>query len=350
MVPYLILLLIPSIFALLNVRRLSLLLWYTTFVIYVVFVGLRYKVGPDWVQYGFIHTSLAYYGFWDMFLRPEPLSYLLFWISEALGLHVYLSNFVAAVILMIGVLSFARRTASPWLALVAATPYFIVVVSMSGIRQSMAAGIVLFLLSRWERYSFIRRGIYILIAALFHTSALANNILLVAKLNITLRYKLVIGALVLLMTIYLSSEVSLYADSMVQYRQRYLQSSYVVESFGSLFHIAMIAIPALLGFIYKKRIAENIYSSSLLDLGLYASLGVLMINFFSTTVASRLTIYLYFVPMMVYPALVDAFGKRTRLAALFAIIAVHFLIMGVWFTLGNVAFAYIPYQNILFDD
>lgn len=350
MIPYFILLMIPSLFALLNVRRMSLLLWYFTFVIYVLFIGLRYKVGPDWEQYSYIHTSLAYLGFWDVFFHTEPLAYSLFWLSEALGAHMYLSNMVAAIILMIGVLSFARRTASPWLALVAATPYFIVVVSMSGIRQSMAAGIVLFLLSRWERYSFVTRGLYILTAAMFHTSALANNILLVTKLNIAMRYKVLIGSLVLLVTFYLSSEVSLYADNVVQYRHRYLEGNYSVESIGSLYHIAMIAFPALLGFIYKKRIMEYVYSPALLDFGLYASLAVFMINLFSSTVASRLTIYLYFVPMLVYPALVISTGRRTKLLAMFAVIMFHFLLMGSWFALGNVAFAYLPYQNLLFND
>lgn len=341
---------IPCAFALLNVRRISLLLWYTTFITYLLFIGLRYRVGPDWWQYSYIHTSLAYYNFWDIMFRPEPLSYFLFWLSETLGFHVYLSNIVAAAILMIGVLCFARRTASPWLALVAATPYFIVVVSMSGIRQSMAAGIMLFLLSRWERYSFLKRGLYILVAAMFHTSALANNILLVTKLNIPLRYKLFIGTLVLLMTFYLGSEVPLYADNVLQYRHRYLEGNYSVESIGSLYHIAMIAFPALLGFIYKKRIADNVYNPTLLDFGLYASLAVFIINLFSSTVASRLTIYMYFVPMIVYPALVASAGPRTKLLAMFAVIMFHFLILASWFTLGNVAFAYIPYQNILFND
>lgn len=350
MIPYFLLLLIPSVFALFNTRRLSLVLWSATFVVFVLFVGLRLEVGPDWAQYGYIHTTLAYYSFWDVVLQAEPLSYLLFWISESSGYHVEISNIVAAIILMTGVFSFARRTANPWLAVVAATPYFIIVMGMSGVRQTMAAGIILFLFSRWERYSFLSRAAYILVAAMFHTSALVNNIFLIIKLKIPLRYKMMLGVVILSLTLYLSFEVSMYADNMTKYQQRYLESSFIEKSFGSLYHIAMIALPALLGLIFKRRILESIYSTSLLHFGLYASMSVLVMNFFSSTVASRLTVYLYFVPMMVYPALVTTFGRRARLVGIFTVAAFHLLIMFAWFTFGNHAFAYIPYRNILFDD
>ncbi len=350
MIAYFILLLIPSAFALLNTQRLSLSLWYLTFTVFVLFVGLRFEVGPDWLQYAYIHTTLAYYSFWEVIAQVEPLSYLLFWLSETSGFTVYLSNVVAALIMMTGVFCFARRTSNPWLAVVTATPYFIIVMGMSGVRQTMAAGIILFLFSRWERYGLISRGAYILVAALFHTSALVNNIFLIIKLQIAMRYKVVLGFAVAVLTLYLSFEVSMYADNIAKYQQRYLESTFIEKSFGSLYHIAMIAVPAALGFVFRRRIIHHIHNVSLLYFGLYASLIVLVINFLSSTVASRLTVYLYFVPMMVYPALVNTYGKRAQVIGVFAVIAFHMLILLAWFTFGNHAFAYSNYQNILFDD
>lgn len=350
MIPYILLILIPSIFALFNARKLSFLLWGVNFVAFVLFIGLRLKVGPDWRQYSYIHKTLAYYDFWDVVMRAEPLSYALFWISSNAGFEVYLSNIVAAAVMMIGVCSFARRTASPWVAIVAATPYFIIVMGMSGVRQALAAGLILFLLSNWERYRFITRGIFILVAAMFHTSALVNNIFLVTKLTIATRYKIVIGFFILLITLYLSAEVSMYSENMMQYKERYLEGSFLVQSFGSLYHIAMIAIPAALGFIFKKRIIEQIHSVPLLNFGLHAAFSVLILNFFSSTVASRLTVYLYFIPMMIYPALIDAFGRNARTTVIFSIILFHLMVMGAWFKLGNHSFAYVPYKNIMFDD
>lgn len=350
MVPYFIVLMIPSIFALFNTRKLSLILWYFTFVIFVVFVGCRFEVGPDWGPYGYIHENIAYFSFWEVVSQAEPLSYLLFWISETSGFHVYLSNIVGAVILMTGVFCFARRTVNPWLAVVTASPYFIFVMGMSGVRQTMAAGVILLLFSRWERYSFLTRGLFILGAAMFHTSALVNNIFLVIKMNIALRYKIALGLIILTITIYLGFEVSMYSDNVIKYQQRYLESSFIEHSFGSLYHIAMIAIPGFLGFIFRKRIVSNIHNPSLLYFGVYGSLSIFMINFVSSTVASRLTVYLYFVPMMVYPALVTTLGRRARLGSIFAVIAFHLMILFVWFTFATHGFSYTNYQNILWND
>lgn len=350
MVPYFLLLLLPSVFALFNTRRLSLAAWYFTFAVYVAFVGLRFEVGPDWNQYGYIHTSLADYDFWEVAAQAEPLSYLLFWTSGTLGFEVYLSNIVAALIVMTGVFCFARRTANPWVALIVATPYFIIVMGMSGVRQAMAAGVLLFLFSRWERYKIYTRVLFILAAAMFHTSALVNNIFLVLKLRLSLQYKLALGLVVLLFTFYLSSAVPIYSENIVRYQQRYLEGSFIEKSFGSIYHIGMIAVPAFLGFLFRKRIVDSVHSVTLLRFGLYASLSIVLINFFSSTIASRLTVYLYFVPMMVYPALASIYGKRSEMGITVSIVAFHFLILFAWFSLGNHAFAYIPYKNLLLDD
>lgn len=350
MFPYFLLMLMPSTFALFNTRRLSLFLWYLTLIVFIIFVGFRFEIGPDWRQYVNIHKSLSYKDFWDVLLQAEPLSYLLFWASETSGFDMYGSNVVAAIITLTGVFSFARRTANPWIAVLAVTPYFIFVMGMSGIRQTMAAGIILFLFSRWEHYNLPTRGVYILVAALFHTSALINNIFLIIKMNIALRYKVALGFVIFVVTLYLSFEVSTYADNIEKYQERYLGNDLGVRSFGSLYHIAMIVFPALLGFIYRRRILGIIHNPSLFNFGLYAALFVLLINFYSPTVASRLTIYLYFLPMMMYPALVVMNGRRAMLGISFAIITFHVLILLSWFTFGNHAFAYTNCRNILFDD
>ncbi|MFZ4125920.1 MAG: EpsG family protein [Rickettsiales bacterium] len=342
-------LLIPSLFALVNPGRLSIVLWYVTFFLFMLFVGFRLEVGPDWQQYRYIHQSLAYFDFWEVIDQAEPLSYLLFWTSQNTVDDVYLSNVVASFIMLTGVFAFARRTANPWLALVSATPYFIIVMGMSGMRQTIAAGIILFLFSRWENYSFIRRGGYILIAALFHTSALVNNIFLITKLNIHLRYKLLFGSIVLLITLYLGTNVPIYAENIGRYQQRYLEGNFIDLSLGSIYHIAMIFVPAVLGFVFRKRMSETVYNPSLLSFGLYAAVTILAINIFYPTVASRLTVYLYFLPMMVYPALVVTLGRRAQMISVFAVITFHMLILMTWFLFGNHAFAYIPYKNILFD-
>lgn len=347
-VPYLFVMMIPAILAQVNQQRISLFYWVLSFSIFVFFIGFRFEVGPDWHQYFGLHHMMLSQSLSDVLVRAEPLSSLLFWLSIHAGAEVYITNIFAAFVLIYGVYSFAARTPNPWLAIVSATPYFVLVTGMSGVRQIIAAGIMLYLMSKWERVGIIRRFVTILIAALFHTSALANSIFIVTQLNIMFRYKILLGLVILGITFFLGTELPVFAENMMVYQQRYIEKVHGGISYGSLYHISMILFPAILAIIFRRRIYPYIHYPKLMQFGIYASLAIFVLNFFSTTAASRFTLYFYFVPMMAYPALTCALGPRLKpqLTALF--IAQHILILLVWFTLGNHKDAYIPYQNILF--
>jgi hypothetical protein len=347
MLPYLAIILIPSLFALLGGRRILIANWFGMFLAYLAFTGLRHEVGPDWWQYKQLHYFTGKADFWEVALNAEPFSYLLFWFSDQSGMGVYFSNLVAAFILLFGVYAFARKTVNPWLAILAASPYLIIVVGMSGIRQGMAAGIVLIILSKWKDCGFIKRLSYIFVAALFHTSALVNSIFLITQLRLHFLYRAFLGIAVFSVTTFFGTSLSIFADNVIKYEQRYIDDPQGAASLGSLFHITMIVIPAALGFIFRKRIATYVNSPSLLIFGLYAAIAVVGVNFFSSTAASRLTIYLYFIPMMVYPAFTHAFGLANRQVMTAAIVILHLLILIAWFLFANNADAYIPYQNLL---
>jgi len=351
MFPYITLLTLPSLLAIINPRGVSRSLWYLTLFVFILFVGLRYDVAPDWSEYVRLHAHVQGQDFASVIAKPEPFSYGLFWISEHVGMHVYLTNIVAAVIFLAGVFSFAKRTFNPWLAVVAATPYFIVVVGMSGVRQAMAAGIVLFLLGHWEKFSYLKRLGYIVLAALFHTSALVCSILLIAQMRMRLVYKVMAGGMILGITLYLAFEVPVFAENILKYKERYIENPSGRDSIGSLYHIAFIVLPALLALIFSKYISPYVHNGLLLKYGIYAAFFVLVLNFIptlSTTLASRLTVYLYFVPMMVYPALTTLLGPRSWVFATFIIALFHMAMLVGWLMTANHADEYLPYQNLLF--
>ena len=348
MAAYIALILLPSFFALLNPKRISLPAWVSVFLIYVFFVGLRYQVGPDWGQYIQLHELSADLDFNEITTLSEPLSYTLFWMSKKIGAHVYLTNIVAAIIMLTGVYKFAKCTVNPWIAVLAATPYFIIVVGMSGIRQAMAAGVILILLAKWKKISSLKHGGYIILASLFHTSALVNSLFLITRLRVKMFYKLFFGASILAITIYLGSFLSVFSANFNRYEQSYIAQE-GVASLGSLFHIAMIAIPAALGIVFRRRLAPYILRPQLLTFGIYATIAVIAINFFSSTAASRLTIYLYFIPMIVYPAFSYILGRRNLIIATTAIALLHLVLLISWLQLANNAAAYLPYQNAIFQ-
>lgn len=347
MTPYIALILLPAFFSLINPRVVSKPAWIFVFCVYIVFVGLRYDVGPDWAQYIQLHYFTGLDNFFDVLASSEPLSYLLFWVSDNLGLDVYLTNIVAAIIMMTGVYAFAKSTQSPWLALLAASPYLIIVIGMSGIRQAMATGVILLLLAKWDNLKLISRAAIILIASMFHTSAIVAFIFLVTQLRAKPFIKITIGGALLLFAILLGGSVSTFSEGIAKYEARYIGGAGTI-SLGSLFHIAMIAIPAVIGFLFRRQIRPYVDKPQLLTFGLYASVVVLALNAVSTTAASRLTVYLYFIPMIVYSAFSMILGRNNTMVMAMAISMLHVLILVAWFAFANNSHSFLPYQNVLF--
>lgn len=348
MLPYLALFMIPAMFSLRYNQQMKWFAWYATFVIFVVFVGLRHEVGPDWLQYDSWLIMIGRDTFSALFAQPESLSKLLFWIAYQLDTGIHFVNFFAAIIMLIGVFSFALRTTNPWLAVLAATPYFILVVAMSGIRQAAAMGVILYLLSQWERYSMLKRAAYVVVASLFHTSAIISSILIVTQLQTRFSYKVFFSAFIGVITLLVGSEVALFSTNIDMYRQRYIESGFRVESLGAYYHIAFIAIPAILSMIFRKQLINLVQQKNLLVLGTAAMPILIALTFYSSTAASRLTIYLYFVPMMVFPALTLIYQGRLKKQITLAVVLYHFALLFVWFTFSNHRDAYIPYKNLLF--
>ncbi len=343
MATYFFILSVPSFLAFVLGRRFSRLSVFITFLIFTVFVGFRDKVGSDWWSYDRTHFLLNGESFYSVLIHLEPLSYVLFWFSENSGFHTLLTNIIAASILMLGVLSFSRRTSEPWLAVVAATPYLIIVFSMSGIRQAMAVGVFLLVLSKWEKSTILSRTVGIVVASMFHTSALITGLFVVYDLKVRTLSKIIGGTILGVLGFF----VTIHAGSFDNYHSVYVEDSSKVISAGSLLHIALIAIPAILGLLFVTRLKYLVHNYQLFLLGLFGTLIVAGLYGLSTTVTSRLTLYLYFVPMMVYPAMISMVIKENRDIMRLLIILAHFGVLMLWLQYSNNSSSYIPYQNIL---
>lgn len=349
MAPYLMMLSIPAVFAMLFRRRSNLLLYLLVLAIFVLFMGLRIEVGPDWGSYLLTHWIIVRLPLQDVVARAEPLSKVLFWFSQSSGYEMLLTNMVAALLLMTGVLAFSARTMSPWIAVVAATPYLILVFGMSGVQQAIAVGIFLFILSAWQRLGLTGKIIGVLVAALFHTSALITGIYIILLLNIRFFKKVIVGSVLFVAGVYVINEVGFFADHIADYRSTYIDGPENIFSAGSLFHIGVILIPSVLALVFRNRIRPFIHDNALLNVGIVSAFAITALNFISTTAASRLTLYIYFVPMMVYPALVHSFGKQAVVPIALLTLIFHYIIMIVWLLFGNHAESYLPYQNIILN-
>ena len=171
MIPYFVMIGIPSLFALAGVRRRGVLLL-LVFLLFWLFVGYRFHVGTDWDGYVRIYEGNKLRPASELFYDREPGFKLLMWAGSHLGGGVILVNAVAALSFCWGVFAVAKRCVEPYLALVVAMPMLVVAFAMSATRQSLAVGIIFYLFATWDKRTTIGRMAFVFLATLFHFSSL----------------------------------------------------------------------------------------------------------------------------------------------------------------------------------
>jgi hypothetical protein len=309
-------------------------------VLLILFTGLRDQIGPDWSGYVNKMNRVLEDGFPAILFQVEPAFSLLMTASNALGVGLYGVNLVCAGVFVSGLLAFALRTTYPWVALAVVVPYLVYVISMSGVRQAAAMGICFFMLSRWWQLSFSKRLGYILLAAMFHASAVVFMVFLVVGVQMRVATKV---ALVLTL-VALVAGIQAASSFMDKYNTIYVEKN--VESTGAIFHVMLSAFPASLYLVFRRRIDAAGLGGRLLTIASWMAVLLVPLSFVSSTAASRLSLYFSFLQMWIYPAMICVYVQaRSTLAIFVAVLTLS--VFTVYFGLGSYAYAYLPYQNVL---
>lgn len=310
------------------------------FVLLWLFTGLRDEVGTDWEGYGYIYQD-AISRDWDDFAADrEPGYFLINKISEAFGWGRYGVNSICAGFFLTGIYRYATRTPNAWLATSSVLPFLVFIISMSGVRQAAAVGIVFSLLADWDKASMLRKLALIGLAATIHNSAL---FMLVFVLWDGSRYpwlRIALGSLALVVGVRFLDQ----SGASDVYAQRYLKNN--LQSGGAFYHVALSAFPGMLYFVFRRQISRHGWYSPLLFRASLVAVSLLPLVLISSTGTSRLAVYLSFVQMWAFPAFVAAHGRRWA-GATGLCVAYFLAIFLVYFILGTHADSWVPYRNVL---
>lgn len=321
--------------------RLNTLLFALGGVILTIAIGLRLEVGGDWGAYQRMF-QLAGISDYDAMLRfGDPAYQLLNSTVQAQEWPFWMVNLSCAAIFTWGLTRFARLQASPWLAMCVAIPYLVIVVGMGYTRQAVAIGVIMLGLAALERgASVLRFAVYVLIASLFHKTAVVAMLLvaLTGKRNQITNLLIVIASGVLLYD-------SLLQDSMQRLLRNYVQAKY--ESQGALIRIAMSFVPAVLFIVWRRSLQFSEQSSRLwrnFSFATFAALAALLLTPSSTAV-DRIALYLLPLQLAVLsrlPRLIksDVLGR-------IAVVAYAFAIQFTWLNYAANNSYWVPYKSYL---
>ena len=308
----------------------------------VVMVGLRDRVGVDWDNYVEMMGFTARRDIVDIFSYADPGYQILNWIAYHSGAGLWLVNLLCAAIFTWGLARFAFHQPFPWLALLIAIPYLVIVVAMNYTRQAVAIGFVMAGFASLTRGGgfFWRFGFYVVLGSLFHTSALLvlPMALIGQKRGRLEQLTLIPAGAYLLYTGLLSERVDKYVSDYI---------SKAVESQGAVIRIAMCVLPAIVFLLARSRLRFESEEAvlwrnfSLAALALAALLFVLP----SSTVVDRVALYV--LPLQIAVLARMPFVLNSVPEAKIAVVAGSAAVLFVWLNFAFHASAWIPYRNFL---
>lgn len=352
MLPYWLLLLLPALLAVGQVRparRLDPLwpaAWWALFLVLVLVIGLRHQVGADWEAYlGYIQRG-GTDSFVEALTSKDPAYGLVNWAVGQTGGNIYAVNTVCALIFTWGLLRFCRMQPRPWLALVVAVPYLVIVVAMGYTRQGTAIGLAMAGLVSLARGSTLRFVLWVALAASFHKSAV---ILVPLAALAGSRDRLWTIAWVTLAGVALF--VLMVQESLDSLTVNYIEREY--ESQGAGVRVAMNALPALLFLLLRRRFAllpnQQLFWTWM-AWGALLFIALLALSPSSTAV-DRLALYWIPLQVVVWSRLPNALGQPNGLNSgwVWMVVGYSALVEFVWLVFGSFSYTWLPYRFWLFE-
>jgi hypothetical protein len=307
-------------------------------VLIAVLIGFRYEVGGDWGAYQRLFSYAGHANFDRLISSGDPAYNLLNWGGQQFVGEIWIVNLACGTIFAWGLVRFAQAQDDPWLAMLVAIPYLVVVVGMGYSRQAVAIGILMAGLAALQRgSSTIKFTVYVFAAALFHKTAVIGLLLVVVtrRRGLVLNLLVLIAAAILLYNLLLEQE-------MTRFFRGYLESQYASQ--GAAIRVTMSLVPATLFLLRRDRFGFDDLSRPLwrnFSLSALAFL-VLLIVLPSSTVVDRLALYILPLQLAILPKVAGVYLER-RLGRVI-IIAYSLVVLFVWLNYAGHAHYWVPYR------
>jgi hypothetical protein len=345
MFPYLAMLGVPGALALTGARRASILLLLVALSFWII-IGFRFQVGMDWNNYIFIYDARKGETLNSLILNREPGYGALTWIAARTGGGTIFLNAVSALIFCIGFFAMARRCPEPWIAVAIATPLLVVAFAMSGARQSVACGIIFYLIATWEKRRTVSKLGLILFATLFHFSAIfvLTFVALGSKAPAVVRYGTAALAFILIFIV-----IRFAPQSMESYSRLYVGAAGKLSAPGAVIQVGVLAIAGVLYLLSRERWAAAMGEAPLMRNLAWGSLACVPLIPVSSVGAYRFALYFWPLAMYVYSGLPSLTRAATGRAfyRLMLVMASFAMLIG-WLLLANNSLPWLPYRNWLF--
>lgn len=310
-------------------------------VLAALMIGLRYEVGCDWGAYIMLLQSVSHMSLGAALARGDPGYSLFNWLASEMGLGIWAVNLACALVFTWGLLKFARRQHNPWLAVAVAVPYLIIVVAMGYTRQAVAIGLIMAALAHFERKFLVRFAFYVILATLFHRTAIV--VLPLIALAVT-QNRIIVSGILLSLGLILFYLFTL--GSVDQLTAGYITAEY--SSQGATIRVLMNLLAAILFLVLQNRMNLPLLQKRVWRSFSWAAVALtvgLLISPSSTAV-DRIALYLIPLQLFVFARVpyVLAPSRGVNSQMLLLVLLYSATVQFVWLNFAQHAGCWVPYS------
>jgi hypothetical protein len=306
----------------------------------VLMIGLRYQVGGDWATYVGIFTRIQHSSFINALTVQEPGFSLVNWLVAQAGLEIWAVNLVCAAVFIYGLYEFGKSQPNPWLVFVVAVPYLVIGVGMGYTRQAAAIGLSMVGLVAVSRGSLPRFVFWVLLAALFHRSAVILIPIVTLSYSRNRLEAVLVGGVAIILGYFVS------VGGVDKFERGYINQVYQAQGAG--IRLSMNLVPALIYLFFSKRFTPNRTERTT-----WRTMSILAVVAFAVWLRIESTVWidrlaLYLIPLQLYvlgrfPTAMAKRGQASPLLVL-SVIAYSALVELVWLVFANHSKYWIPYR------
>ena len=359
---YITLMIIPSVYSVLSVSKniKSSTFFCLGFSIILFFIlGLRHKVGGDWLNYLFIYENINdYFNPISLnFLESDYLYDLINWIAFNNSLGFVSVNLANTMIFIIGLYFFASKQLQPSMVYLVAVPYLIIVVSTGYVRQASALAFFLIGIHYLINKNYFTYVILIIVGSLFHKTLFGLLILVPLmqfrflsnffNLNrVNINYLALIILLIFISIIFFNYFLKFQYYFVIR---NYIGIDQHFTSTGAIYRIIIFLMAAVICLIFNKSITDNDDERKFyLLISTFIVISSPLVIMYSSAV-DRVLIYCYPLQLFIFSRLHLIFADHKH--RIFYNIIVIFMFIGIflfWANYAKFSKHWIPYKNILF--
>tara|TARA_B100000886_G_scaffold264211_1_gene188720 strand:- start:10792 stop:11889 length:1098 start_codon:yes stop_codon:yes gene_type:complete len=325
------------------------------------FIGFRDQIGCDWASnlrnFNY-YSDLNFLDYlyqntnFEKFLYEQEIGYA--FINIFIGLFTksfYIFNFFLSCIFTIPLIYFCSKLKRPFLTLLISFPYYITIIGMGPLKQSLAISFLLLAFHELQSNNIFKYFLLNSISILFHRSSIIF-ILLPLLVKDKLRNSKIISNKFFYLSLFVFLLISIFIQK--ESFSRLIIGYFVIRPqdhfLNTIYLWTLVSYPSIIYLFFKNKFKSLNLKNNMWEILSISSIFIILGTFINSTITLRLILYFYPLKLFLISNIPDLkilnIGKKNMS---YLLIFFSIFQLTTWLAFANHAYCWVPYKNIIFS-